>query len=107
MSNDCLVKVIQVNDYFIAQDNLIETENGSITTTRLNDNSAYLIRCRAKALHSGLLLHFLKTQVSPTFLLTLAPFLPSTLLPAQEDVVFLSDTNQGTVSHEGQVGKQI
>lgn len=67
-------------------------KNHRITTIMKKDT--YFIRCRAKALHSGLFLHFLKTQVSPSFFLSLAPFLASSLLPAQEDVIFLSDTNQ-------------
>lgn len=80
------VKVIQVNVYFVYC-NLTNTvykhhENHRITPIKLNDNDAYFIRCRAEALHSSLLLHFLKTQVGHTFLLTLAPFLPSSLLPA-------------------------
>lgn len=65
----------------------------------------YFIRCRAEALHSGLFLHFFKTQVSPSFFLRLAPFLASSLLPAQEDVVFLPDTNQKR-SAKGQTAKQ-
>lgn len=60
----------------------------------IRQKDAYFIRCRAEALHSGLFLHFLETQVSPSFFLSLAPFLASSLLPAQEDVIFLLDTNQ-------------
>lgn len=66
--------------------------NHRITTIRQKD--AYFIRCRTEALHSGLFLHFLETQVGPSLFLSLAPFLASSLLPAQEDVIFLSETNQ-------------
>lgn len=67
----------------------------------LSNRTSYLIRSRAQALHCGLLLHLLQTQVAPSPPPAPPPFFAGSFLPTQEDVVLLYRDDQTVpVTHE-------